>query len=262
MDWDAIEAKIEQAAQEQAEAKRQQISERRAAHRARKRRRKIAQIVGAAAALALGASIVAAAATAGSREPTPSAPSDLQGPEPTATAYIPPTESIVLQAAPSPAPAPPPEPEQPAKLLESVPLDAETQAAIFDLCGQDPELFCAVMAIAWRESRFRSDVVGDSGVSKGMYQINTRWHTERMKKLGVTDLTDPVQCTAVALDYLRELSTRYGFGWVHDNTLFMGYNAGPSRAQRMLRNGVTSTAYSRETIALMETYLAEMGAAK
>ena len=84
-------------------------------------------------------------------------------------------------------------------------ITAETQWAIFEQCGQDAELFCAVMAIATVESGFDSQTVGDDGDSIGMMQINTRWHTGRMEALGVTDLTDPEQCAAVAIDYLLEL---------------------------------------------------------
>lgn len=146
----------------------------------------------------------------------------------------------------------------PTKLLESVPLDAETQAAIYDVCGQDPELFAAVMAIADQESDFDPDTIGDSGNSIGMMQINTRWQAERVKALGITDLTDPVQSATVAVDYLRELSEDYGLGWVHDHSLYMGYNMGPGGAKRALRRGSTSSAYSREVMPSFDGYLGEM----
>ena len=115
--------------------------------------------------------------------------------------------------------------------LLKVPLVAETQWAIFEQCGQDADLFCAVMAIASVESDFDPQMVGDGGDSIGMMQINTRWHTGRMEALGVTDLTDPVQCTAVAVDYLQELEGILEAG-PGDHRLYVGYNAGPSRAKR------------------------------
>ena len=59
------------------------------------------------------------------------------------------------------------------------------------------------MAIAYTESRFTPDLVGDDGLSFVMMQINTKWHTGRMEALGVADLTDPVQCAAVGLDYCQ-----------------------------------------------------------
>ena len=251
MDWEFIEKEIEQEALEAAQAARRRISERRAARRKRQRRRRIAQAaaVGAVAAFAIGMAVTSAA-TQGSRMPALSAP--LPSPEiftlaPTISSYIEPTAT--------------PEATATAKLLESVPLDAETQAAILELCGGDRDTFCAVMAIAWVESRFDTEAVGDNGVSIGMMQVNTRWHTGRMEALGVTDLTDPVQCAAVALDYIRELSEGYGFGWITDHDLYMAYNMGPGNARTALNAGTTSSHYSRSVLAAFEECAAEMEAA-
>ncbi len=136
-------------------------------------------------------------------------------------------------------------------LLE-VPLAAETQWTIFEQCGQDADLFCSVMAIASVESDFDPQMVGDGGDSIGMMQINTRWHTGRMEALGVTDLTDPVQCAAVAVDYLQELEGILEAG-PGDQGLYVGYNCGPSRAKR-----TSSTVYSREVMTVYQGYIEEM----
>ncbi len=138
--------------------------------------------------------------------------------------------------------------------LLKVPLAAETQWAIFEQCGQDADLFCSVMAIAEVESDFDANLLGDGGDSIGMMQINTRWHTGRMEALGVTDLADPVQCATVAIDYLLELEGILEAG-PGDHRLYVGYNAGPSRAKR-----TSSTAYSREIMAVYQRYIAEMEA--
>ena len=138
--------------------------------------------------------------------------------------------------------------------LLDAPLEAETQWVIFERCGQDSELFCSVMAIAEVESDFDANLLGDGGDSIGMMQINTRWHTGRMEALGVTDLTDPVQCATVAIDYLLELEGILEAG-PGDHRLYVGYNAGPSRAKR-----TSSTAYSREIMAVYQRYIAEMEA--
>ena len=136
--------------------------------------------------------------------------------------------------------------------LLDVPLESETQWAIFEQCGQDTELFCAVMAIAAVESDCDSQTVGDGGDSIGMMQINTRWHTGRMEALGVTDLTDPMQCAAVAIDYLLELEGELSAG-PGDHKLYIGYNAGPSKAKR-----TSSTAYSEAVIGIYQEYIGEM----
>ena len=123
--------------------------------------------------------------------------------------------------------------------LLSADLEAETQWAIFDLCGQDTELFCTVMAIAAVESDFTTDLIGDDGDSIGLMQINTVWHTDRMEALSVTDLTDPVQCAVVAIDYLTELEETMQAG-LGDHALLMAYNCGPDSAKRKSRSGITS----------------------
>lgn len=143
--------------------------------------------------------------------------------------------------------------------LLDVPLAAETQWAIFEQCGQDASLFCAVMAIASVESGFDPQTVGDGGGSLGMMQINTRWHTGRMEALGVTDLTDPVQCATVAIDYLLELEDIMGAG-PDDHALYLAYNMGPSGAKRAIRAGTSSTEYSTAVMEAYRKYIAEMEA--
>lgn len=138
-----------------------------------------------------------------------------------------------------------------------VDLDAETQWAIYEACEYDPGLFCFVMAIAEHESGFDPQTVGDGGSSLGMMQINIKWHTGRMEALGVTDLTDPVQCAAVAIDYLQELESRYGFE-PESEALLMAYNMGPSGARKALNEGRTSTDYSREIMTVYQGYLEEL----
>lgn len=64
-----------------------------------------------------------------------------------------------------------------------------------------PEL---IQAICWRESRFTEDAANGNCV--GIMQVNTKWHKERMKHLGVTDLMDARQNMTVAVDYLAEIA--------------------------------------------------------
>ena len=60
-------------------------------------------------------------------------------------------------------------------------------------------------ALIWQESRYIADVVSDDGNCIGLCQINQKCHKKRMKRLGVTDLTDARQNIAVAADYLAEI---------------------------------------------------------
>lgn len=68
--------------------------------------------------------------------------------------------------------------------------------------GISPEF---LEALIWQESRFQADVVSDDGNCIGLCQINQTCHKKRMKRLGVSDLTDARQNIAVACDYLAEL---------------------------------------------------------
>ena len=93
--------------------------------------------------------------------------------------------------------------------LYDVPLDAELQFHIIGLCEEhhiDPSI---VMAMIWKESRFHADSVGDGGNSFGLMQIQPRWHSKRMEKLGCADLLDPHQNVVVGIDYLAQSIRRY-----------------------------------------------------
>lgn len=71
--------------------------------------------------------------------------------------------------------------------------------------GICPEL---LMSIIERESAGQSDI--ESGGCKGLMQISDRWHTERMNRVGVTDIYDMDGNIHVGADYLAELFEEYG----------------------------------------------------
>lgn len=110
---------------------------------------------------------------------------------------------------------PVPEPAEPVSIAESkyredIPLEEEVQEHIFAVCeekGIEPEV---IFAMIWRESRYDAYAVGDNGRASGLMQIHKRWHSERMERLGVTDLLDPIQNVTVGIDYLDELYRKYG----------------------------------------------------
>ena len=144
-------------------------------------------------------------------------------------------------------------------LLRSVPLSPEAQWRIFDICGQDGDLFCAVMAIANQETGFDPSAVGDMGRSVGMMQIHFAYHTERMASLGVTDLTDPVQCAAVGISYIRELAEMFQVG-TDSQILYLAYNMGPTGARKAMARGQYSSGYTRAAAASYEAYRQEFSA--
>ena len=134
-------------------------------------------------------------------------------------------------------------------LVEPVEADP-VEAAIRDgaeAAGIDPIL---IKAMIQKESQWNAGAMGDGGKSYGLMQIHKRFHTDRMARLGVTDLLDPVQNIKVGTDYLKELnamSDGRGTNW-----LLMAYNMGPDQANRLWKKGTRSTAYTREISQIME----------
>jgi hypothetical protein len=89
--------------------------------------------------------------------------------------------------------------------ISEINLDAEMQEWIWNYCNDKNISPALVMAIIERESSCNSACIGDNGNSFGYMQIYKKWHTDRMEKLGVTNLLDGKQNIMVGVDYLLEL---------------------------------------------------------
>lgn len=119
-------------------------------------------------------------------------------------------------------------------------LDAELQQWIYDYCISKNISPSLVMAIIEKESDCDSGTVGDSGESIGLMQIQSKWHSERIEQLKVTNLEDPQQNIMVGVDYLLELfEMNPEVEWVLN-----AYNGGQAYANRM-ENKSISTDYSK-----------------
>lgn len=95
-------------------------------------------------------------------------------------------------------------------LYYNVNLPTEVQDVIFAECEKYNIPPSIVIAMIERESQFIPNVVGDNGNSFGLMQIQPYWHSQRMARLGCTDLLDPIQNVTVGIDFLGELYIRYG----------------------------------------------------
>ena len=125
--------------------------------------------------------------------------------------------------------------------LYDVPLERDLQLYIINLCVEksiDPAI---VIAMAYKESSYQANAIGDSGNSFGLLQIQPKWHYKRMQELGCTDLLDPYQNVRVAVDYLAEQIDRYGGDLAKGLT---AYNKGHYDG--------TITSYARTVMALAE----------
>lgn len=122
----------------------------------------------------------------------------------------------------------------------------ETAGAEYNIC---PEL---LQAITWRESNYIPDV--DNGSCKGLMQVSSRWHTDRMEELGVTDLHDPVGNMMVAADYLAELFEEHG-----DASVVLMFYSGDSRAEDYSRGIGKMSSYVSEVLEASATLEREHG---
>lgn len=112
---------------------------------------------------------------------------------------------------------------EPPVVLYDVPLDADLQIHIIETAeeyGIDPAI---IFAMAYRESTYNPDCIGDGGDSYGLMQVQPYWHSERMERLDCLDLLDPYQNVTVAIDYLSEV-----LGWYDGDIAkaLVAYNQG------------------------------------
>lgn len=101
----------------------------------------------------------------------------------------------------------------------------EAVGGMYDIC---PEL---LEAMAERESTLR--IEAQNSGCYGLMQISTYWHTERMERLGVSDIYEPYGNILVAADYLAELFK------INQDTYYvlMRYNMATDTAERLYSEG-------------------------
>lgn len=91
---------------------------------------------------------------------------------------------------------------------DDVPLDADTQHLLYQACLDTGIRYELALAVIWQETDFQN-IMGDGGNSYGYMQVQPRWHSGRMERLGVSDLLDPYGNFLVGCDYLAELVGKY-----------------------------------------------------
>lgn len=117
------------------------------------------------------------------------------------------------------------------------------------LCKQYDVPYALVLAMIEHESGYVYDKTGDGGESKGYMQIYEKWHTDRMERLGCTDIMNPYQNVRVGIDFLSYLLKKYGT--VQD--ALAAYNYGEKGAREHLwNNGVYVYSYNREIMQRMK----------
>ena len=137
------------------------------------------------------------------------------------------------------------------KIYKNCPLSAKLQKHIDAKCKKYKLSTDVVIALIESESNFKVNIMGDSGRSYGLMQIQKRYQTNRMKKLKVTNLLDAYGNTTVGIDYLAEIYKSCKNNW---NKTLMVYNGGWGYAKRKFNRGEYSTKYSRKILQRSEYY--------
>lgn len=132
---------------------------------------------------------------------------------------------------------------------DDIPLAYSEQDFLHTAADQFGIPYELALAVVWKETKFRN-VTGDGGDSIGYMQIQPRWHSSRMERLGVSDLSDPYGNFLVGCDYLGEmLAKNRGTEWA-----LMAYNGGATYANKMAKAGKVSQ-YAKDVL----NYMNELG---
>ncbi len=124
-------------------------------------------------------------------------------------------------------------------------LPESVRVHLYNLCEQSNISYPFMLALIETESGYQWDAESPDGSCKGYAMINDKWHQERMRRLGVEDIYDPYGNLKVSVDFLAELFIKY-----HDASMvLMCYNCGESTAEKLLEDGIYSTAYSEKILA-------------
>ena len=119
------------------------------------------------------------------------------------------------------------------------------QAYLWGICQSEGVDYYMVLALIERESGYKYDALGDSGRSKGLMQIQERWHSGRMNALGAYDLYNPYSNMRVGVDFLAEIQAEY-LESSGAHCVLMVYNMGIVGAKKLWAQGIYSTPYSRQ----------------
>ena len=108
-------------------------------------------------------------------------------------------------------------------IREDIPLDSDTQLELRAACEEFDIPYELALAVIWQETNFKN-TIGDNGNAYGYMQIWEYWHSERMARIGATDLMNPIDNFRTGCCILSENYERTGSYY---DTLSI-YNTGSS----------------------------------
>ena len=104
-----------------------------------------------------------------------------------------------------------------------------------------PELLEAII-----EAESGGNQYAKCGSCKGLMQISSKWHADRMERLGVTDIYDVDGNIHLGADYLAELFEEYG-----EASYVLDIYNGNSKAEDYYEQGILSD-YANKVLTLSE----------
>lgn len=131
------------------------------------------------------------------------------------------------------------------KVYRDIPLSHELQDAVDKACEEykvPPEVLFAVMEV---ESGYQVDT--RNGQCIGLMQIHTINLPYLQEKIGVDNLSDPVQNIRAGAYLLGGYLQKYSL-----SDSLMAYNLGEGGAKKRWAQGIHETAYTRKVLAAME----------
>lgn len=132
-------------------------------------------------------------------------------------------------------------------------LDNETQQMILEKSEMFDVDFAFIMAVIFRESSFRSDIISNSN-DYGLMQINEINHEWLYDELGIVNFLDPEQNVTAGVYMLSDLFDKYE----NPTLVLMAYNMGETGAKRLWDKGIYSTDYAEAILQQAEIYTAEI----
>ena len=134
------------------------------------------------------------------------------------------------------------------------PLDDDTQQMILDKCEHFNIDFAFTMAVIFKESSFKPNVISSDGGDYGLMQINKINHKWLSEQLGITDFLDPEQNVTAGLYMLRQLFEKY-----EDPALvLMAYNMGEGGAKKQWDKGIYTSDYADAVLQQADKYNQEI----
>lgn len=114
-----------------------------------------------------------------------------------------------------------------------------------EYCVEIGEIYgiCPELLMAMIEAESSGNPKAKNGSCKGLLQVSEKWHADRMKRLGVSDIYDPYGNILAATDYLMELFEKYGDVGV----VLMKYN-GDSKADAFANGECSLSGYAKKIL--------------